>query len=39
MIMQKALEGDLLEELSHQVEKRIQDPYTAKERIISLIRE
>jgi LAO/AO transport system kinase len=39
MIMQKALEGDLLEELSHQVEKRIQDPYTAKEKIISLIRE
>jgi LAO/AO transport system kinase len=39
LIMQKALEGDLLEELSHQVEKRIQDPYTAKERIISLIRE
>ncbi|WP_409228010.1 methylmalonyl Co-A mutase-associated GTPase MeaB [Gudongella sp. SC589] len=39
MIMQKALEGDLLEELSHQVEKRTQDPYTAKEKIISLIRE
>jgi LAO/AO transport system kinase len=39
MIMQKALEGDLLEELSHQVEKRTQDPYTAKEKIISLMRE
>ncbi len=39
LIMDKALEGDLLEELSHEVEKRKQDPYTAKEKIISLIRE
>ena len=39
LIMDKALEGDLLEELSHDVEERKQDPYTAKEKIISLIRE
>lgn len=39
LIMDRALEGDLLEELSHEVEKRKQDPYTAKEKIISLIRE
>lgn len=38
LIMDKALEGDLLEELSHEVENRRQDPYTAKEKIISLIR-
>ncbi|MGM0396537.1 MAG: methylmalonyl Co-A mutase-associated GTPase MeaB [Bacillota bacterium] len=39
MIMDKAHQGDLLDELSYEVEKRAQDPYTAKEKIISLLRE
>lgn len=39
MIMDKAYENDLLEELSIKVEKREENPYTAKEKIVALIKD
>jgi len=39
MIMDKAYANDLIEELSIKVEKREENPYTAKERIVALIKE
>lgn len=39
MIMDKAYANDLIEELSIRVEKREENPYTAKERIVALIKE
>ena len=39
LIMDKAHQGDLIDELASKVEKRTLDPYTAKEQIVSLLRE
>lgn len=39
IIMDKAYANDLIEELSIKVEKREENPYTAKERIVALIKE
>jgi len=37
IIMNKAYENDLIDALSTKVEKREEDPYTAKERIVALL--
>lgn len=38
IILDKAVKGDLLEELSKEVTLRLTDPYTAKDKIIELIK-
>lgn len=38
IILDKAVQGDLLEELTRDVTRRVMDPYTAKDRIINLIK-
>ena len=38
IILDKAVKGDLLEELTRDVTRRVTDPYTAKDRIIDLIK-
>lgn len=39
LIMDKAHQGNLIDELAYKVEERTLDPYTAKEQIVSLLRE
>lgn len=38
IILDKAVKGDLLDELTRDVTRRVTDPYTAKDRIIELIK-